>query len=189
MSDEKTTEYILKLVVLGDPAVGKTSLINQYIEHSFKEDYKPTLGVNIVSKDLIIEDKDKIKARLVLWDIAGQSKYDLSRQMFFQGCAGAIFVFDITRSVTKNSIQSKWHKDLLKFSGTRSAKDGAYLLLGNKSDLNDARRVTREEGEELCKELNALDFIETSAKYGDNVEKAFQSLVSHILNKPKTNLL
>jgi len=185
MSEKETTEYILKLVVLGDAAVGKTSLINQYIEHSFKEDYKPTLGVNIVTKDVTIQDKDNAKARLVLWDLAAQSKYDLSRKMFFQGCTGALFVYDITRPNTKNNIQEKWYKDLLKYAGTSAAKQGAYLLLGNKNDLKDNRRVTEEEGEALSKQLGAIKFIETSAKYGDNVEKAFQSLVDYILNKSK----
>ena len=104
--------------------------------------------------------------------------------MFFQGCSGALFVYDITRPVTKNNIQIKWYKDLLKFSGTRSAKEGMYLLLGNKSDLKDTRRVTEEEGEELCRELNAIEFIETSAKHGVNVERAFETLVDYILNRP-----
>lgn len=182
MSEKKTPQYILKLVVLGDAAVGKTSLIDQYIEHSFKEDYKPTLGVNIVTKEVTVK---KGRARLVLWDLAAQSKYELSRAMFFQGCNGALFVYDITRPLTKNNVQIKWYKDLLKYAGTRAAEDGIYLLLGNKSDLKDTRRVTKEEGEELCKELNAIEFIETSAKYGDNVEKAFENLVSYILNRPK----
>ena len=187
MSEEKTTEYVLKLVVLGDPAVGKTSLINQYIEHSFKEDYKPTLGVNIVTKNVPIKSLTNAIARLVLWDLAAQSKYDLSRQMFFQGCSGALFVFVITSPFKKNNIQIKFYKDLLKFSGTRSAKEGMYLLLGNKSDLKDTRRVTKEEGKELCSKLNAIEFIETSAKYGDNVEKAFETLVDYIINRPNPN--
>jgi small GTP-binding protein len=184
MSKEKPTEYVLKLVVLGDAAVGKTSLINQYIEHSFKEDYKPTLGVNIVTKNVPLKNNPNAVARLVLWDLAAQSKYDLSRQLFFQGCTGALFVYDITRPVTKNNIEIKWYKDLLKFSGTRAAKEGTYLLLGNKSDLKGSRRVTKEEGEALSNELNAIEFIETSAKYGNNVEKAFETLVDYIINRP-----
>jgi len=188
MSEEKHMEYVLKLVVLGDAAVGKTSLINQYIENSFKEDYKPTLGVNIVTKNIPLKSHSNTVVRLVLWDLAAQSKYDLSRQMFFQGCSGALFVYDITRPVSKNNIQLKWYKDLLKFAGTRSAKEGTYLLLGNKSDLTDTRRITREEGEELSRELNAIEFIETSAKYGDNVEKAFETLVDYIINRPNAKL-
>ena len=183
MSEKQHPEYILKLVVLGDAAVGKTSLIDQYIEHSFKADYKPTLGVNIVTKEVPIKQEDDATARLILWDLAAQSKYDLSRQMFFQGCSGAIFVYDITRPVTINNIQNKWYNDFLKYAGTNAAQNGAYLLLGNKSDLKDMRRVSEEEGKELSRELNAIEFIETSAKYGENVEKAFQSLVNFIMDK------
>jgi len=178
MTEEKTTEYILKLVVLGDAAVGKTSLINQYIEQSFLEDYKPTLGVNILTKEVNLKNSS---VRLVLWDLAAQAKYDLSRTMFFQGCSGAVLIYDITRPSTKSNVKNKWYRDLLKYAGTKAAEDGAYLLLGNKSDLKTERRVSKEEGDALCQELNAIEFIETSAKYGENVEKAFQSLVSFIL--------
>ncbi|MBY9019246.1 MAG: GTP-binding protein, partial [Candidatus Lokiarchaeota archaeon] len=85
-------EIMLKLVLLGSSACGKTSLINQYVHHSFKEDYNTTLGVNIVVKEITLEDTDTL-VKLIFWDIAGQEKYDLSRQMFFQGCVGALFVY------------------------------------------------------------------------------------------------
>ena len=84
MSDEELKEWNLKLVILGDPAVGKTSLINKYVSASFKENYQPTLGVNIVIKDINIKNVHDI-VRLTLWDIAGQDKYELTRNMFFQG--------------------------------------------------------------------------------------------------------
>jgi Ras-related protein Rab-32 len=83
-------EIMLKLVLLGSPATGKTSLINRYVHHSFAEDYNTTLGVNIVVKEITMEDRDTL-VKLIFWDIAGQEKYDLSRQMFFQGCVGGLY--------------------------------------------------------------------------------------------------
>jgi small GTP-binding protein len=176
MSQKQPKKLVLKLALLGDPAVGKTSLINRYIEHRFKEDYHPTLGVNLVVKKLKIEELN-LSARLVLWDIAGQSKYDLSRAMFFQGCMGALFVYDTTRPVTLTNIKTKWLKDLQEYS----EKKPAYVLIGNKIDLKESIKVSTEEGKILADKMQASDFIETSAKNGDNVEEAFRKLVTQVL--------
>lgn len=167
---------VLKLVLLGDSAVGKTSLINMYAHHQFKEDYKPTLGVSICVKELDLEQIN-FQVRLVIWDIAGQEKYDLSRKMFFQGVVGALFIYDITRHATFKNIESKWLEDLNEYG----EKDLAYVLIGNKIDLQDSRTVSNEEGRALADKINASDFVETSAKYGENVEKAFKKLVFQVL--------
>lgn len=176
MSEEKLHEYILKLVLLGDPAVGKTSLINQYVDHTFETDYRPTLGANIIAKEIKMDNINGI-TKLIIWDIAGQKIYDLSRKLFFQGCSGALFIYDITREPTFDHIKDKWLRDFEKFG----KKEAAYLLIGNKKDLKDMRSVDKEKGEKLANNINATDFIETSAKYGENVELAFQKLINHVI--------
>ena len=178
MVETDKRKWAIKLTVLGDPAVGKTSLIDKYITDSFNENYSPTLGVNIVTKDIRIEEDDS-DIRLLLWDIAGQDKYEITRQMFFQGCSGTLLVYDITRYSTFERITSKWLEDFKKYS----RPDGVYLLIGNKSDLIDSVKVSSEEGNSLAEKINAVKFIETSAKYGKNVEEAFKTLVSHVLKK------
>ncbi|MFW9771164.1 MAG: Rab family GTPase [Candidatus Heimdallarchaeota archaeon] len=169
-------EFVFKITILGDAAVGKTSLINQFVEGSFQEDYKPTLGANIVRKDV---DLSEINAqiRLIMWDLAGQEKYNVIRSMYFQGCVGALVVYDITRYQTFENVESKWLKDFKKYV----KKEGAYVLIGNKIDLDVQRAVSKENGKELAEKIQASDFIETSAKYGENVEKAFKNLVFQIL--------
>ena len=168
---------VLKLVLLGDAAVGKTSLINMYAHHRFREDYKPTLGVSICMKEMKIERvNDQIK--LVIWDIAGQNKYDLSRKMFFHGVVGALLVFDVTRDESFRNIESKWLKDLNEYGEQKLS----YVLIGNKSDLENSRTVSTEMGMKLAKKIDASDFVETSAKNGDNVEEAFKILVNNILD-------
>ena len=181
MSEEEK-EYVLKLLLLGDLAVGKTSLVNQFLEHSFEEKYQATLGVNLIFKDVEIEETNT-KVRLILWDIAGQDKYEKTRKSYFEGCEGAMLVYDITRSSTFENIESKW---LVDFKNYVSSKD-AYILIGNKADLIEERTVTHEHGQGLAKKINAIDFIETSAKTGDNVEKAFINLVHQVLSKYKPN--
>ncbi|MFX1588492.1 MAG: Rab family GTPase, partial [Promethearchaeota archaeon] len=164
-------EYVFKITILGDAAVGKTSLINQFVEGAFQEDYKPTLGANIVRKDVNLEEVNA-QIRLIMWDLAGQEKYNVIRSMYFQGVSGCIIVFDITRAATFESIESKWLKDFRKYA----KRDAAYVLIGNKIDLSDDRAVPEEKGKELAEKIQASDFIETSAKFGDNVEKAFKNL-------------
>ena len=165
---------VLKLVLLGDAAVGKTSLIDMYAHHRFKESYMPTLGVNIVVKEIY---ETNAQIRLVVWDIAGQEKYDVSRKMFFQGVVGALFVYDTTRDASLQNIESKWLNDLNEYCD----QDLAYILIGNKIDLEDSRVVSTERGRELADKINASAFVETSAKYGHNVEEAFKKLVTKII--------
>lgn len=175
---EDVKEFVFKIVVLGDAAVGKTSLINMYIEQSFSEDYKPTLGANIIRKDVHV-DEINASVRLIMWDLAGQEKYNVIRSMYFQGCVGALLVYDVTRHNTFETIDSKWLKDFKKYV----KKEGTYILIGNKIDLNEERVVSNEDGERYAKQIDASDFIETSAKYGENVEQAFSNLVNQILKK------
>ncbi len=170
----------LKLALLGDPAVGKTSLINRYTEEGFKENYQPTLGVNIVMKKLKIEEYE---IQLAIWDIAGQDKYDLTRKMFFEGCTGSLLVYDITRPATFDRIQSKWLEDFRKFARS----DGVYILIGNKFDLKESHTVSTEKGQSLAEEIQTSDFIETSAKFGNNVDISFRKLVTKALSNFRTN--
>jgi small GTP-binding protein len=174
-------EFVYKIVILGDAAVGKTSLINQFVEGSFQEDYKPTLGANIVRKDVNL---NSTKVRLIMWDLAGQEKYQVVRSMYFQGCQGALLVYDITRYNTLDNINTRWLRDFKKYV----KKKGTFILIGNKSDLKDQRVITTEKGKDLASKIKASHFIETSAKFNENIEEAFSLLVHEILSNHGVNL-
>ncbi len=169
-------EFVFKITMLGDAAVGKTSLISRYCEGTFQEDYKPTLGANIIRKDVNLDNLN-VRVRLIIWDLAGQEKYNVIRSMYFQGVSGCIIVFDITRAATFYSIGTKWLKDFKRYV----KKEGAYILIGNKTDLKEQRAVPTEKGKIFAEEINASDFVETSAKLGENIEEAFSLLVHQIL--------
>jgi Ras-related protein Rab-11A len=173
-------EFIFKIVVIGDAAVGKSTLIHRFIKDKFKEDYRPTLGADLLRKQVEIEFEDKkFNCTLVLWDIAGQDRYKMIRALYFNGCVGAILVYDCTRLKTFENIKSIWLNDLL----INAEENVSHILIGNKIDLEDLRLVSSEEGKEMAEEIKSAEFIETSAKTGENVENAFKSLVIEILKK------
>lgn len=171
-------DYIFKIVIIGDAAVGKTSLINRFIEAKFKEDYRPTLGANLLRQNVEIEvDGKQFLCTLVIWDIAGQRRFELIRSLYFKGCVGAFLVYDCTRPTTFENITNIWLNELLINTGSRVS----FVLIGNKIDLKDSQSVLKEEGMELAEEIDATEFIETSAKSGENVTNAFKSLSIQIL--------
>ena len=157
--------YKFKITLFGSEGVGKTSLLIRYIKDYFSSDLKKTIGSNFLIKDVEIDGKN---VRLLLWDIGGQEQFAKLRTVYFKGSNGALGVYDIT------SPQS-----LLKLPGWVSSikktvkKPIPMLVLGNKIDLS--RQVERVEAEDLAKRLNC-DYLETSAKTGDNVELAFENL-------------
>lgn len=176
---EETDRWILKLVLLGDHAVGKTSLISQYIDKTFEEDYKPTIGVDIIKKTINLSQINT-DVSLIFWDIAAHDKYEKYRKFYFEGCIGALLVYDVTRKPTFERIKYKWLVDFKNHVGKRKT---SYILIGNKTDLVDERVVSTENGKDLAKEIGAADFIETSAKVGENVEITFLKLVQQVLSQ------
>ena len=176
MATPRKGDWVLKLAVLGDAGVGKTSLVNQFVEDKFKEDYRATMGVNIVIKNMQLEEIQS-RVRLILWDIAGQEQYEKTRGAYYEGCAGALLVYDITRYSSFENIEFKWLTDYK----SHVEKPGSLILIGNKNDLSDQRYVYKEDSNQLAERINAVEFIETSAKDGNNVENAFIHIVHDIL--------
>jgi small GTP-binding protein len=167
--------FSYKIIVCGDPQVGKTSLILRFSDHVFRKTYIMSIGVNITSKVLV---QDDAKIEFVIWDIAGQSKFEKSRQLFYQGARGIFIVFDLTRPETFHSID-KWCHDI-----KQAVKaDVPGYILGNKADLiNESNAfIDSTDIENLACDLN-LEFIQTSALTGENVDDAFTRLANLIRN-------
>lgn len=168
--------HILKLCVLGDGAVGKTSIIIQHVDKRFEEDYKPTIGFDIALKTMKIKESG-IEAELLIWDIAGQAIFEKIREEYLQGTNGALVLYDLTRKETFDHVKD-WLNELTTYAGKVP-----YVLVGNKSDLS--RVISEEEGKKLAEETEAIDYIETSAKTGAKVEDAFEKIIKSILEKVK----
>ena len=171
--------YRFKVIICGDPEVGKTSTVLRFTDRAFRRIYLQTIGVNISEKDIICKNNNKII--YAIWDIAGQSKYKLVRRHFYQGADAKILVFDLTRPETFNNI-IHWFNDIR--GQLKEDLDG--IILGNKCDLVNERSVTAEQISKLSRDLG-LDYFETSALTGDNVDEAFYRLAELIIQRRKYN--
>jgi len=163
-----------KLVVVGDPGVGKTSTILRFSDNAFLRTYIPTLGVSITEKSFHVKDW---VIEMVLWDIAGQTKFQTMRRYFYQGSEAIILIFDLTNPMSFESIKN-WYNDVRKNMEGEPKLIG--YIFGNKSDLKELRAVQKSEVLILAKELN-LEYIETSALTGKNVESAFFSIAEAVI--------
>ena len=167
-------DMMFKLVIIGDSYVGKTNIMSKYLNNEFHDDSKATVGVEFGSK-LFNMEGHKIKTQI--WDTAGQERYKSITNAYYKGALGALVVYDITRKETFNSVD-RWISDLTAVAD----KKISILVIGNKSDLEDQRQITKEQGQEKGKSFNAA-FLETSASSGNNVEKAFEMLVKEVYDK------
>ncbi|KDP36442.1 hypothetical protein JCGZ_09512 [Jatropha curcas] len=171
--EEKTEDYLFKIVLIGDSAVGKSNLLARFARDEFYPNSKSTIGVEFQTQKMDINGKE-VKAQI--WDTAGQERFRAVTSAYYRGAVGALLVYDISRRQTFDSV-GKWLNEL----HTHSDMNVVTILVGNKSDLMDAREVTTDEGKALA-EAQGLFFMETSALDSSNVTAAFQTVVKEIYN-------
>jgi small GTP-binding protein len=169
------TESIYKVIVIGDPAVGKTSLLTKFAKNQFEEKYLPTVGVNIVKEPIELKEINAT-INLMFWDVAGQPQFYMLHRPYFNGADGMILVFDITRSSTFSNINN-WYNSAVKYGLSGIPR----ILIGNKIDLKDERKIILPMAEHLSEKLNA-PYFETSALTGETVKEVFQKIAELVFN-------
>jgi len=169
-------EYSFKIILIGPGAVGKTSLLNRFVKNAFSDSYKLTLGVDFLVKG--VELDSGVTAKLNIWDIGGQKRFDFMRRSFFKGAKGCLLIFDLTRAETYTEMR-EWLSDL----HTSVEEEVPFLLVGNKADLIEetGEIVEREEAQKFAEQEKSL-YLETSAKTGLNVEEAFKKLTQIMID-------
>ncbi|MFX0018334.1 MAG: Rab family GTPase [Promethearchaeota archaeon] len=175
VKDVSLVDYKFKIAIVGDPGVGKTSLILRYTNNAFRRSYIPTLGVAV--SDSIFKIKSST-IQLVLWDIAGQVKFETMRQQFYLGSDAILLVFDLTNPKSFENIPN-WYNDLKRQLANREGIIG--FIVGNKKDLKDQIQVNSERAIELANNYN-LSYFETSALTGEDVDDAFNGLATKLYN-------
>lgn len=162
---DKSKKYTLKIIIIGEPAVGKTSLVKKYVSGNFAQDYRASIGTNIFIKKIKL--KNEKDTSIQIWDIAGQERWTKLRHPYYAGARGVFIVGDLTRKNTFDQIEKFWVPDI-----KQHCDIVPIILLANKSDLE--RNVSESEINSLGKKINALSIIYTSAKTGENVNMAFK---------------
>ncbi|KAJ3700109.1 hypothetical protein LUZ61_003814 [Rhynchospora tenuis] len=166
-------DYVFKVVLIGDSAVGKSQILNRFARNEFLLDSKATIGVEFQTRTLVIQHKS-VKAQI--WDTAGQERYRAVTSAYYRGAVGALLVYDVTKRPTFEHIP-RWLDELR----AHADRNIVIMLVGNKIDLQDQRAVTTEEAKEFAQK-EGLFFLETSALQATNVETAFQTVLTEIFS-------
>lgn len=169
-SKKNNNRIILKILTLGDSAVGKSAILIRYTQDRFHSNYLTTVGIDYQSK--IIHYKNR-EIEMQIWDSAGQEKYRAISKQYYKKANGILLLYDVTSRESFQNIK-KWIRDI----NNNIVMKPFLILVGNKIDLE--RKVTQQEGEELAQKYNVL-FFETSASTGKGIEETFQALVENIM--------
>ena len=185
MSNSQEYDYLFKLLLIGNSSVGKSSLLFRFVENVWDDNFVPTIGVDFVRNIYLIYlyilqklktlEVNGKKVKLQIWDTAGQERFKNITASYYRGGNGVLVVYDITDRDSFENLNS-WLIEIEK-----NANKNVYkLLIGNKCDLEDKRKVTYQEGKDFATS-NGMQFIETSAKNDTKVKDAFELLTQEII--------
>jgi small GTP-binding protein len=171
---KKIKKTSLKIIIVGEPAVGKTSLVKKFVSGQFAKDYRSSIGTNIFIKKVNLNKIGKVSIQL--WDIAGQERWINMRRSYYVGAKGVLIVGDLTRKNTFDQINNFWVPDV-----KLHCKLAPLILIANKNDLE--KEISEDQIKTLGEDINAISIVYTSAKTGENVEKAFKIISEQIIKK------
>jgi Ras-related protein Rab-1A len=172
--NNKKFDYIFKIIVVGEPHVGKSNVISRFCDGYFNDEIISTIGIDFRIKTITIDNK---QIKIQIWDTAGQEKYKSMLQSYYNGADGVLFIFDLTQKNTLDRI-SEW------YTSVYGRNDNAVtMLVGNKVDLytNELLEISNS-AYELAQSYN-IRYVLTSAKNGENIDNLFFLLVHDIINK------
>ncbi|KAJ7371852.1 Ras- protein Rab-9B [Desmophyllum pertusum] len=172
MSNKST---FLKVVLLGDGGVGKSSLMNRFVSGKFDSQSFHTIGVEFLNKDVNVEGQSYT---LQIWDTAGQERFKSLRTPFYRGSDLCLLVFAVDDVQSFKNL-AMWRKEFLYYADVREKDNFPFILLGNKVDVNE-RVVSQEEAHHFCREIGGVPYYETSAKDSTNVDNAFNAAVKRL---------
>ena len=175
---EASEPPLYKILLLGDSTVGKTCFLLRYVDDSFLDLHMATIGLDYRLKTLILEEQKIVKVQL--WDTAGQDKFRAITRNYYKGASGIILIFDVTNVKTYENIK-KWINEIKE----EISEKVAIVLIGNKVDNVQERKISKEQGDKLASEIG-VKFFETSAKTGEGINESVFFLVKKIFeNDPE----
>ena len=175
---EESEPPLYKILLLGDSTVGKTCFLLRYMDDSFLDLHMATIGLDYRLKTMILEDQKIVKVQL--WDTAGQDKFRAITRNYYKGASGIILLFDVTNIKSFENIK-KWINEIKE----EISEKVSIILIGNKIDNANERKISKEQGEKLASEIG-VKFFETSAKTGEGINECVFYLVKKIFeNDPE----
>lgn len=172
---------LLKVIILGDSGVGKTSLMNQYVNKKFSNQYKATIGADFLTKEVTIDDK---LVTMQIWDTAGQERFQSLGVAFYRGADCCVLVYDLTVAKSFESLEA-WRDEFLIQASPRDPDNFPFVVLGNKADLESKRKITASRATQWCKSKHNIPCHETSAATAQSVEEAFLEIARRALKQEK----
>ena len=173
MTSYEDSDIVFKILMLGDSEVGKSCFLMRYSDNVFVENYITTIGLDYKLKTIKLDSGKIIKVQL--WDTAGQDKYRTIAKNYYKGSHGILLLYDTTKMSSFENIR-EWIQDIRQEVSPKSI----IFLIGNKIDLTEQRKISKEQGEELAEEFK-IPFFEASAKSGENVDEVFKALYEKII--------
>jgi Ras-related protein Rab-1A len=164
-------DYLFKLIIIGDTGIGKSCLLNRFSDDMYSDEYISTIGVDFKIRTIEIDGR---VCKLQIWDTAGQERFRTITSSYYRGAHGIIIVFDITNPETFTNCEM-WLNEVQRYASENAKR----ILVGTKSDLADRRKVAFSDAQEFT-EKHGMEYIETSAKTGANVEVAFFNLAKQL---------
>ncbi|KAI9301800.1 small GTPase superfamily [Cunninghamella echinulata] len=173
-------KVLLKVIILGDSGVGKTSLMNQYVNKKFSSQYKATIGADFLTKEVMVDDK---LVTMQIWDTAGQERFQSLGVAFYRGADCCVLVYDVNNNKSYESL-GQWHDEFLVQASPRDPDNFPFVVLGNKVDVDESKRmVSQKRAMAFCQAKGNIPYFETSAKEAINVEQAFQTIAKNALQQ------
>jgi len=173
-------KVLLKVIILGDSGVGKTSLMNQYVNKKFSNQYKATIGADFLTKEVFVDDRN---VTMQIWDTAGQERFQSLGVAFYRGADCCVLVFDVNNVKSFDTLDS-WRDEFLIQASPRDPDNFPFVVLGNKVDMEESKRmVFQTRAVTWCQSKGNIPYFETSAKENINVEQAFQTVAKAALQQ------
>ncbi|KAF9581929.1 hypothetical protein BGW38_000875 [Lunasporangiospora selenospora] len=173
-------KILLKVIILGESGVGKTSLMNQYVNKKFSHQYKATIGADFLTKEVLVEDRF---VTMQIWDTAGQERFQSLGVAFYRGADCCVLVYDVNNAKSFETLES-WRDEFLIQASPRGPENFPFVVIGNKIDMEESKRmISQKRAMAWCQSKGNIPYFETSAKEAINVEQAFQTIAKNALQQ------
>ncbi|KAI8358146.1 small GTPase superfamily [Mortierella sp. GBAus27b] len=174
------TKVLLKVIILGESGVGKTSLMNNYVNKKFSNQYKATIGADFLTKEVLVDDR---LVTIQIWDTAGQERFQALGVAFYRGADCCVLVYDVNNAKSFETLES-WREEFLIQASPCGPESFPFVVIGNKIDMEESKRmISQKRAMNWCQSKGSIPYFETSAKEAINIEQAFQTIAKEVLSR------